>query len=57
MLPLHTPFGLGIKVIDLSLILGHNLTHNFLGVIFIVRQEIHRNIKPALLLIVGQHSG
>ena len=57
MLPLHTPFGLGIKVIDLSLILGHNSTHNFLGIIFIVRQEIHRNIKPALLLIVGQHSG
>ena len=55
-LPLHTVhFGLRIKVMDPSLILGHNLMHKFLRIIFIERQEVLRNIKSALL-IFGQHS-
>ena len=58
MFPLHTLFfGLRIKVMDPSFILGHNLMHKFLRVIFIERQALLRNIKPALLLIFGQHSG
>ena len=45
-----------IKVMDPGLILGPNSTHKFLRVIFVERQELLRNVKPALLLIFGQHS-
>ena len=54
---------------DPSLILGHNSTHKFLRVIFLERpgdmdlivlvpefSYLLRNIKPALLVIFGQHS-
>ena len=37
---------------DPSLILGHNLMHKFPRVIFIERQEILGNIKPALVLLL-----
>ena len=37
--------------------LDHNSTHKFLRINYIDRPEILRNIKPALFLIVGQHSG
>ena len=39
-----------------SLILGHNSMNKSLRDIFIERQGILRNIKPALLPIFGQHS-
>ena len=50
--PLHAlPFRFRIKVMDPSLILGHNSVHKFLRDIFIARQETPIIIEAASLLI------
>ena len=53
----HTLFRIRNKVMDPSLIPGHNSVHIFFRIILIARQEIPRNVEPVSLLIFGQHSG
>ena len=57
MLPLHAlHFRLWVKVMNPCLILDYNSVDKITGSIFILRQQIPRNIEPRSFLVISQHS-